>query len=304
MRLPRRPLASLLLLICAAFILAGGFLLRPIANDPRSPALSGKPAPLRETATTPASTNRDSAETPAALPPATISSAVILPAVREKSAQTFFAELSAARAEPELTARHTRILAALTEWATTDVAAAGRWLDKHLEQLPADLALAALFDGAKAQPAEAIALARELSRERPFLTADIGSNLIAALARADEHALAVDFAATGSETHTRDWLAAAFDRWGRADPERALAASSAFEDLARRNQTFQAAALGWAKADPSSLARYAATLPEGDNRTFALLTALRQWAVKDAEAAATFLVQNGPLPGAELILED
>ena len=241
-------------------------------------------------------------ESPARVSPEHAATAAINP---DRAAHIFSTAFSTAQREPDAALREQKLLAALTEWAGVDVAAAGGWLVANPEALPPDLALAALFEGAKSRPEPAVAYAQDLALQFPERAADIGSCLVAALGRAGEHPRAARFAAATDAQQHPGLLTAAYHGWGRHQPQEALLSTRALAHADQRRAAFHAVVAGWAKTDPSALAQYAASALGGDERTFALVTALRQWAAKSPEEAAQFLTKTaGPLPGAELILED
>lgn len=224
---------------------------------------------------------------------------------QDHAADAFAGAFASAQREPDTALREKKLLAALSEWAGADVAAAGAWLTANPRALPPDIALAVLFDGAKARPEPAVVYARDLALRHPERAADIGSCLVAALGRADEHRLATRFAAAADAQTHPGLLTAAYHTWGRQRPQEALLSTRELAHADQRLAAFHAVVSGWSKTDPSALAEYAASALYGEERTFALRTALRQWAVKSPEEAAQFLTKTaGPLPGAELILED
>jgi hypothetical protein len=259
------------------------------ATEPKSPPAATRiPSPWSELRTQASSPERNAA----------------LCALIEAFAARHPAEATAlALAEPDAALREQLLQATLHGWATADVEAAGRWAlaQNHLHR---DLALPAVFNGARARPEDAILFAQTISREQPNRAQDFGNYVLFALARADEHEKAVAFATAPNVEQGRVWITAAYADWGRRQPEAALASAARLTDPAKRQIAFRASAAGWAKVDPQKLAEHASTLPPGEERDFALVTALRAWAQKDPDSAASYLTRVGSLPRAELILED
>lgn len=211
--------------------------------------------------------------------------------------------LMLARQENDAELRRERLTAVLEGWATVNMAAAARWTLSQNELYP-DIGLAAVFNGARARPDEAIHFARQLSHEQPQRAASIGSYLIFGLGRADEHQKAVQFALEGRPEIMRDWLTAAYDQWGRKQPEEALSSAQNLSDPEKRQVAFHAAVSGWARVDPRKLVEKAETLPAGSERNFAMITALRAWVQRDPEATADYIARAGSIPGVEAVLED
>lgn len=208
-----------------------------------------------------------------------------------------------ARQEKDPDLRQEEFKAALEGWATVSVDEAGRWAHNQSE-ISVDVALSAVFDGARTKPDDAVRYAREQIVLHPERTADYGNWLIHGLGRADEHEKASHFAAAGSGEVAQAWLTAAYDQWAQQQPREALASAQNLADRVKQHSAFCAAVSGWARTDPKQLAQYANGLPPNADRNFALIVALRAWAQLEPDAAADFITRVGPLPGAETILED
>ena len=200
--------------------------------------------------------------------------------------------------------RTDRMLEELRRWASHDMRAAGEWLIDHLNDIPADPAFAALFHGAVNDPANAVVFADELAERLPDLRSHLGSCLIAALGNVGEHERAARFALEREAGNDPIWSVAAFHRWGEQAPREASVFTFSLPASARRTTAFHAMSSGWARNDPAGLAHAATTFPQKEEREFALITALRQWAARAPDDAADFMLRNGPLPRAALILED
>ncbi len=204
----------------------------------------------------------------------------------------------------ETAQRTDRMLEELRGWASHDMRAASDWLVDHLHDIPADPAFAALFHGAVNNPANAVVFADELAERLPDLRSHLGSCLVAALGNVGEHERAARFALEREVEHDPLWSVAAFHRWGEQDPRDAAVFVFSLPASARRTTAFHAMTSGWARTDPAGLAHAATTFPQKEEREFALITALRQWAARAPDDAADFMLRNGPLPRAALVLED
>lgn len=205
--------------------------------------------------------------------------------------------------EPDTPRRAEHMLEILEHWAAHDARGAAEWLADHFHDIPVDPAFAVFFHGAVYQTDLAIALANEFSARFPERRPHIGSCLIAALGRIGEHQRAAEFALNTAEENDPLWAVAAFHHWGEHAPEDARVFISSLQP-SRRRTAFRAMVSGWARGDPAGLAHAAVDFEPTEEREFALITALRQWAARAPDAAADFMVKNGPLPRAALVLED
>lgn len=219
---------------------------------------------------------------PLAAPPAPVTSPEIRPLEPSGPLQ---APLVAALAESDATSRATDLQLALRSWAETDAMAALRWaLDQP--HLHADLALAAVFQGAAIHPADAIALHRHLAGADPARAAEGGGYLLAALAQVHAHEAAAAFALNADPALATAWLTAAYAAWARQEPVRAMDSVAAITDPAKQFAAFQALVSGWAQTNPAQLVAMAAGLSPGPERRFALTAGLRAWIERDPEAVA------------------
>lgn len=197
------------------------------------------------------------------------------------------------------------ILRLIRQWAAAEPAAAAGWALRQRD-IPADLALAAVFDALAAQPDLAVEFALTFTQQHPERADDIGRYLIAALSRAGAYEHAAAFAASGEGNAAVDWITAAYFNWGRNDPQRALRTVEAMSSADLRQTAFQALVSGWAKTDPVRLLENYPAFPPGWDQRFAVVTGLRAWIELDPEAAAEW-VKRARLPfdpDWELVLAD
>jgi hypothetical protein len=92
------------------------------------------------------------------------------------------------------------------------------------------------------------------------------------------------------------WAETAFARWGESAPREAAAAAAVLgrRDPAMGSLAFRSTVIGWAQTEPVSLADFAIRLPAGDDRTYALGEALRQWVDQDPVGLAGWLDRFEP----------
>lgn len=192
--------------------------------------------------------------------------------------------------EPDAKSRLAELQLALQSWAEKDPMAAAQWALTR-QELPADLALAAVFRGAGMQPSVALELHGQLVAAQPSRAHDCGGYLIAGLSRAHAHEAAAAFA-LGADPHlATGWLTAAYTDWARQEPREAMDAVGRIADPDRQFTAFRAMVAGWSQADPAQLVATASNLSAGPERQFALLTGLRAWVEKDPDAAAEWVAR-------------
>lgn len=206
-------------------------------------------------------------------------------------------------AEPDSEVRTALRVAAATGWATSDPRTALRHFLPGNE-LPRDLAVAAVLRGVRDRPELAVALTQELRAQWPEQAGAFSLYLLGAFAAADAHDASLRFIDTLRTEERPAALAFAFQRWAQQDPESALLHAVRFQNSGEHTAAYEAAVRGWARVDPAALTRHAAGFPAGAEREFALQTALRAWAERDSGAVAEWLVQNRNVKVGPLVLED
>lgn len=150
-------------------------------------------------------------------------------------------------------------------------------------------ALAAVFHGAARDPDGLCRLALDMSTQEPARTGDYGSYLVAALQRVGAFDRAAAYALESALSGRIELLNAAYGGWGDTAPLDALNSLDQILDPAMKQLAFSATVSRWAHGNAPAVAAYAETLPAGEQRTFALSTALRAWAGSDVIAAATWM---------------
>lgn len=161
----------------------------------------------------------------------------------------------------------------------------------------------AAFDGSldlfvesvRRNPADAVALAHELSQQNPSRSSDHGQWLVDALMGAGAFDTAFVFLRDETSSRRAAWLQQVFATWGANDPARALQQAAALGRAEDSEQARDAALSGWAAADPEQAARFSIGLSERQARTRALDAALPRWVERDAVGAAAWLEQFDPL---------
>jgi len=192
--------------------------------------------------------------------------------------------------------RERLLSAVIRAWGEKDLAAAVDWAwvqDDNERRSDVEAALA----GAAAQPQLALAIVRSLMAEDPDEGAVWGAVLVGALSNAGQFQTALDFLNSGPPDSRADWAAATFRRWGESRPEDAVKALESITDAGLRQTAFQAVVDGWSAGNPSALAAYALSLPQGENRDHALGQAIDNWSLQDPAGLGDWL--NTLTPGME-----
>ena len=188
--------------------------------------------------------------------------------------------------------------AVLRAWGEADPRSAVNWAlaqDEDHRQVAVSLTL----QGAARQPEMALQIGRELLAADSETGKDYGNALVAALGDAGEFPTALRFVNESPAEVRTNWLATAFSFWGGKQPADALEALTSISDPPLHTAAFQALVASWAAAnDFTALAKYAATLPAGEDRTFALTQAVNNWSLQDPAELGEWL--NSLPPSSEL----
>lgn len=201
--------------------------------------------------------------------------------------------LALARQEPNFRVRQAFVVASLQGWAGRDPAASLAWAGENLFENNRREAVEAVIEAGLALPEETTAAVRALCENTDEATAsDYGRMLIAALARRADFDGALRFA-SGAPVEGRDYLVgAAMYSWSQYRPEEAAGAVATITDPATRNEALHGLILGWGSNDPTSLLKYASSLPAGPVRAQAFNEALQNWVANDPVAASAWLDKN------------
>ncbi len=203
--------------------------------------------------------------------------------------------MSLALSEGNIRLRQSLRHAVLRGWASAAPDAAAAWA-LALPDGERQISLEAVFSGAARHPEDALRLGQRLCAQDPESAGDYGQFLITALTEAGAYESAARFAATDASAHHSAWLNAAFFQWATHQPQQALSAFGAISDPAARNSAFQGMVLGWAMANPATLATYAMQMAPGEDRAQALGQALPQWVGRDTVLASEWINQLEPSP--------
>jgi hypothetical protein len=205
-----------------------------------------------------------------------------------------FASIAAALQISNQQERFAALARILEEWSAHAPADALAWA----RQQSSDLRHTAIIDaliGMAAQPQIAVRLGSMLIRQEPDHADDYALALVQGLNDQRQFPLAIQFAESIPSNARPDWLASIFRSWGTSEPEGALQALDTM-DPSSRDQIFHALIDGWSVSQPAQLAAYAVSMPAGQERSYALATAIDRWSLQDPTGMADWLAQIGPSP--------
>lgn len=203
--------------------------------------------------------------------------------------------LALARAETKQRLRWEMFRALLRGWARKDTDAAAAWAMQQ-PYLDRTIAVDAVLAGIIDDPSRAIALEKNLVARSPGDVAFFGNALLSLLAKNGDFAIAADFAQAAPAEVRSDWLTMTYQLWAAQRPADARSAVEGLADPAQRAALLPAVIDGWAQADPSALADYAATTLTGQDRVQGCTAALRAWAALDVTAAAEWVSRQEATP--------
>jgi hypothetical protein len=206
--------------------------------------------------------------------------------------------LELALAESNLLVRDDLRAAALRGWAAVAPDAAADWALVQPVLGERMRCFDAVLEGAVENPAEAVRLALKACESDPEPALDYGHTLVNALIeRAGNFKSAVEFVQQAGMVDGQSALIdSAYYQWAQNDPERAFAAVAALDDPDVREAAIKGLIQGYSSADARSLADYALSLPEGEDRSRVLAVALPEWAGKDPQAALDWINKADPNP--------
>jgi hypothetical protein len=176
----------------------------------------------------------------------------------------------------------------LRAWAEQHPREAIDWALAQDEPVRSSRIEAALL-GVATNPTIALEIGRELLSRDSEHGNSYGAALVTALSAAGHFEAALQFSMENPAHAEADWFKTTFHRWAESDPKAAIKALDAIEDRSSRDAAFQAAITGWADCDYSALADYATSLPTGQNRAFALDTAMSQWCLQNPATLGEWL---------------
>lgn len=202
--------------------------------------------------------------------------------------------MALAMAQQNWPLREMLLNAALKGWATVapdDAASYVLTVAEDQRGFAATAVLSALSHDAPA----AIRLASRFCAEDPAHAAEYGHNLINSLTEIGDFAAAQSFALSqGTPEQRQSWINSTFYRWAQHQPAQALAAARQIDDQMLRSEASGGVISGWAFAEPSSLADYAARLPSGTDRAQMLNQALPEWVRRDPVSALKWMEHFEP----------
>ncbi len=188
--------------------------------------------------------------------------------------------------------------AALRGWASIEPDAAADWAMQQTVLGERMKCVAAVLQGATAQPDAALRVGIRLCSTDPEPAGFYGHMLINALVeRTGNFDAAMRFATSATMVDRQSFLLdSAFYQWAQHDPERAYAQLSSLTDPAIRASALKGLIEGRSDFDPRHFADFAQKLPAGADRTQALAISLQRWAGKDPVAALQWIDRGDPDP--------
>jgi hypothetical protein len=206
--------------------------------------------------------------------------------------------LKLALAESNLLVRDELRAAALRGWAAVASDAAADWAMAQPVLGERMRCVGPVLEGAVENPGEAIRIALKLCEADPEPALAYGHELVNAMVnRAGDFESAVTFARSASMVEGQSVLVdSAYYQWAQQEPERLFAEIASLKDSESREAAMNGLIQGLANSDASTLAEYAKTLPEGDDRSVMFSAALPEWGIRDPDAALQWINEAGPHP--------
>lgn len=188
--------------------------------------------------------------------------------------------------------------AALRGWGAVAPDAAADWSMAKSELGERMYCVEAVLTGAVEHPDEAVRVALRLCAIDPVPAGNYGHAVINALIdKAGSYEAATRFALAANMIDRQSYLVdSAFYQWAQHQPELAAAKLNEIADPKVRSSVMKGVVEGWADADAKSLATFAQTMAEGEDRTQFMSIALQQWAGKNPEATLQWINQFDPHP--------
>lgn len=188
--------------------------------------------------------------------------------------------------------------AALRGWGAVAPDAAADWAMGQHELGERMYCVEAVLAGAVEHPDEAVRVALRVCAADPVPAGGYGHAIVNALIdKAGSYEAATRFALAATMVDRQSYLVdSAFYQWAQHQPELAAAKLNEIADPKVRSSVMKGVVEGWADADAKSLANYAQTMPEGEDRTQFMSIALMQWAGKNPEATLQWINQFDPHP--------
>ncbi len=87
----------------------------------------------------------------------------------------------------------------------------------------------------------------------------------------------------------QEWIPATLRKWSMRSPEEAPVLAKLLHDNELLTQYFSPLAQGWAISAPNDLARFAATLPLGQERSLGLNLAMKEWIRRNPQSAIEWI---------------
>jgi hypothetical protein len=206
--------------------------------------------------------------------------------------------LKLALAETNLLIRDELRAAALRGWAAVAPDAASEWALAQPVLGERMRCVEAVLSGAVEDPAAAVRIALKTCESDPEPALSYGHALINALVeRTGDFKTAVEFANAATMVDGQSFLIdSAYYQWAQHEPERLFSEISSITDPELRDAAMNGLVQGLASADAQTLASYAKSLPEGEDRKRMFEAALPTWGSKDPETVMAWIDEVGPHP--------
>jgi hypothetical protein len=216
----------------------------------------------------------------------------LVEALAQLAAKDPLQAIALAQAERNRALRRDLVRAVLKAWARFAPDPAAAWAEQQ-NTGNRSWTMEAVFSGYSVEhPADCVLFAKRLFSREPVIEREYGRLLVEALTDAGRYQIAADFAQTENTEAHLDWLATAFTEWAAQRPEEAARAAALIADPRMRRTSVQAVYSSWAQNDSPGLANYALTLAAGEDRSFVLKEALRNWVADSSIDAAQWISQQ------------
>ena len=221
-------------------------------------------------------------------PTATASDEELLATARQLVARSPQQVLAWAQAQPDLQLRERMMFAALRAWGEADPCSGVNWVLAQ-DDSAREADMRAVLRGAASQPETAMQLARQLLANDSDSGGAYAAMLAGAFCADGKFQDALRFVNGTPSDALTDSVNMIFSRWTYDQPQAALDAVKDISDPQLQAAAFREAVTTWKAHDPAGLATYAAALPVGDNRNYALSQAMDNWSLQDPEGMANWL---------------
>jgi hypothetical protein len=221
-------------------------------------------------------------------PAATASDEELLAMARRFVARSPQQVLAWAQAQADAQLRERMMFAALRAWGETDPCSGVNWALAQ-DDSAREVDMRAVLRGAASQPETAMQLARQLLANDSDTGGAYAAMLAGAFCADGKFADALRFVNGTPSGVLTDSVNVIFNSWAQSHPQDALDAVKDIADPQSQAAAFHEAVTTWKANDPAGLATYAAALPAGENRNYALSQAMDNWSLQDPEGLANWL---------------